>query len=385
MVRKITSNFSQSVQFFTRYIYFAATTCDKNDSNHRMFVLENTNPDPFNGTFVLKGQITDSTNKWAIDGTVFTHPTGQLYFAWSGWETNVPLGRQMLYIAKMSNPWTITGARVEISRPTYTWETMNKAYVNEGPQFIQNKGVISLVYSASGSWTNNYCLGLLTASNTSNLLNATSWTKRSTPVFQSGNGIIAPGHNCFTKSFDGKEDWIIYHSARYNNSGWIRQVRAQKFTWNADSTPKFGTPAAPNTPITIPSGDPMRVRYEAENATIRSGPAVLASTTASKGMKVGYIDYSTSTVTFTIQAATAGTHVVALRTDNGSPQNSTATHLLSINNGTFSSFSIANGGWDNWGVVMFRTYFKLGTNTITCKKGNNYAEIDSVDIFLNPS
>ncbi|CAF4662924.1 unnamed protein product, partial [Rotaria sp. Silwood1] len=97
------------------YIYFAATTCDDRNENHRMFVIENTNADPFIGTFTWKGQITDATNKWAIDGTVLQHPSGQLYFIWSGWEGNVD-ERQILYIAQMSNPWTISSARVEIAR-----------------------------------------------------------------------------------------------------------------------------------------------------------------------------------------------------------------------------------------------------------------------------
>lgn len=348
-----------------------------------MYVLENTNPDPFNGTFVFKGQIKDSTNKMGIDGTVFRHPQGQLYYLWSGWEGDTG-GTQILYIAKMSNPWTITGPRVEISRPTYPWETKNNAYVNEGPQIIIYNGVISLVYSASGSWTNDYCLGLITISNTSNPMNASLWTKRSTPIFQSGNGIIAPGHNCFTKSLDGKEDWIIYHSARFSGAGWTRQVRAQKFTWNADSTPNLGSPANPNIPIQIPSGDPARMRYEAEHAILSNGPRTAVTSTASMGAKVGYIDYSTSRIDFTIQIPITGIYIVSMRNDNGSSMNLTASHWISVNNGTFYRFPIANSGWNNWGVGMFSSYFRQGNNTVTIKKGDNYAEVDAIDVYLNP-
>jgi GH43 family beta-xylosidase len=42
-----------------------------------MFVLENTNLDPFNRLVTFKGQLQDVTNKWTIDGTVFDHPSGQ--------------------------------------------------------------------------------------------------------------------------------------------------------------------------------------------------------------------------------------------------------------------------------------------------------------------
>jgi len=74
------------------YVYFAATTCDGDNANHRMFVLENENEDPFQGAFVFRGQLTDETNKWAIDGTVFEHPlTNDLYFIWSGWEGDIDI------------------------------------------------------------------------------------------------------------------------------------------------------------------------------------------------------------------------------------------------------------------------------------------------------
>lgn len=170
--------------------------------------------------------ITDPTNKWAIDGTVL-EVGGQLYFIWSGWEgdTNV---RQNLYIARMSNPWTIDSHRVEIARSTYSWETNHSPHVNEGPQVIIRNGVINLVYSASGSWTNDYCLGLITASTSSDLLNPASWTKRSQPIFRSGNGLFGSGHHSFTKSPDGTEDWMLYHTAKYDNAGWNREIRMQK-------------------------------------------------------------------------------------------------------------------------------------------------------------
>jgi GH43 family beta-xylosidase len=197
------------------YIYYAKD--DGNNDNHRMYVMENTSADPMTGTWVNKGQITDSTNRWAIDGTVL-QVNNNLYFIWSGWEgtTNV---QQKLYIAHMSNPWTIDSARVEIASPTYSWETNTSPSVNEGPQIIVRNGVISLVYSASGSWTDGYCLGLITANTSSNLLQASSWSKRNQPIFKSGNGLYGPGHHSFTKSPDGTEDWIVYHPALWGGRG----------------------------------------------------------------------------------------------------------------------------------------------------------------------
>jgi hypothetical protein len=270
---------------------------------------------------------------------------------------------------------------VLISTPTYVWE-QNGAAINEGPELIIKNNVISLVYSASASWTNNYCIGLMTASTSSDPMNPASWTKNPNPIFQSGTNVYAPGHASFTKSRDGLEDWIIYHSARYNNSGWIRQIRAQKFTWNADSTPNLGKPANANTPIQIPSGDQVRVRYEAENAVINNAN-IIPGSTSSNTYKVGKIYYPNSTVTFTIQCAIAGTYVIVIRDANGSAGCALASFWLTVNNGSPYSISVSNGGWDMWGAGVIRVNLNQGVNTLTFMQGSNYAELDLIDIFLD--
>jgi hypothetical protein len=164
-------------------------------------------------------------------------------------------------------------------------------------------------------------------------MNPASWTKNPNSIFQSGTNVFGPGHQSFTISSDGLEDWIIYHSARYNNSGWIRQIRAQKFTWNADSIPNLGKPANANTPIQIPSGDQVRVRYQAENAVTNNTNAI-PDNTSSNTNKVRNINYPNITVIFTIQCAKEGTYVIGIRNGNGSTGVTIASHWLTINNGS---------------------------------------------------
>jgi hypothetical protein len=272
---------------------------------------------------------------------------------------------------------------VEIARPVYNWETNNFPYINEGPEVTIRNDVISLVYSASGSWTNDYCLGLITASTNSDPMNPASWKKHPEPIFKSGSNVFAPGHHSFTKSPDDKEDWIIYHSARYSGSGWTRQIRAQKFTWNADSTPNLGEPVDRNIPIQIPSGDQIRDRYEAEDARLINNPRAVSDDTASNKIKVGFIDYPDSTVVFTIQCAKAGTYVIAIRDGNGSAGDAGASHWLTINNGSQIEIPVVYSGWDMWGTSMIRANLTQGANTLTFKKGNNFAELDEIDIFLD--
>lgn len=244
------------------YIYFAAD--DGKNENHRLYVLQNTAPDPLQDSWTLKGKIAAPSDKWAIDGSVFKYKH-QWYIIWSGWEGNKN-GEQDLYIAKLKNPWTIEGKRVRISSPVFDWErhgalhdSLNppNVYVNEGPQFLMHKKKAFIVYSASGCWTDNYALGMLTFTGKRNLLDSAHWKKSAQPVFTaaSENGVYAPGHNSFFQSPDGKEDWIIYHAnaAPGQGCGRNRSPRTQRFTWNRDGTPDFGEPVKPGAPLPVPS------------------------------------------------------------------------------------------------------------------------------------
>ncbi|CAG7650552.1 Extracellular exo-alpha-(1-_5)-L-arabinofuranosidase [Paenibacillus allorhizosphaerae] len=232
------------------YIYFAAD--DGKNENHRMYVLESEGEDPF-GPYRVKGNIGDRTNKWAIDGTVLQKEDGSLYFIWSGWEGDVNVS-QKLYIARMSNPWTIEGERVEIACPEYDWETIGDPKVLEGPQVLLHEDRIHIVYSASGSWTDDYCLGLLSARKDTDVLDPASWSKWPEPVFRRTSDVFGPGHCSFARSPDGSEHWIVYHAAKHQGAGWKRNVRAQRFDWTADGRPVFGEPVSPGTPLQKPSG-----------------------------------------------------------------------------------------------------------------------------------
>lgn len=244
------------------YMYFAAD--DGKNKNHRLYVLENPSADPLLGTWVFKGPLAEASNKWAIDGSVFTYK-GQLYLIWSGWEGDEN-GEQDIYIAKMKNPWTVEGKRVKISAPEYDWEKVGDLHdannpphvnVNEGPEVLTHGNQIHLIYSASGCWTDDYALGMLTAKANADLLDPKSWIKSPKPVFKLNkeNSVYAPGHNSFFKSPNGKEDWILYHanSKPGCGCGGQRSPRMQMFTWNKDGTPNFGLPVKTGVKITSPS------------------------------------------------------------------------------------------------------------------------------------
>jgi GH43 family beta-xylosidase len=241
------------------YFYYAADDGDNN--NHRMWVLENSAADPFTGIWVDKGKLNLPDDRWAIDGTIFEHK-GTLYFLWSGWEgpTNV---RQDIYITKMLNPWTADDKRIRLSKPELSWETKGTSKdlptVNEGPQFLSHNGKVFIIYSASGCWTDDYSLGILTADAKADLMDAGVWVKSPQPVFQKNpeGKAFGPGHNGFFKSPNGREDWIIYHANPESGQGCnrFRSTRMQQFTWNKNGMPVFDVPVPLDKPITVPSGD----------------------------------------------------------------------------------------------------------------------------------
>ena len=129
--------------------------------------------------------------------------------------------------------------------------------VNEGPEVLLHGNKIFIVFSASGCWTDFYALGVIEADLGATLLDAKNWTKFDHPFFSTDPkaGAFGPGHNGFFKSPDGKQDWIIYHANPEPDEGCgnFRSPRIQRFTWNADGTPNFGTPAPLSQPLEKPT------------------------------------------------------------------------------------------------------------------------------------
>lgn len=239
------------------YIYVAAD--DGINEHHRMYVLKACTDEP-TGHFEMVGQISDPNDKWAIDGTILVGDNGKLYFVWSGWETDQNI-RQCLYIAPMSDPLTICGERVLISYPEYEWEKRGcingLPCINEGPTILKHGKQIYLVYSASGSWCDDYCLGLLKLSG-SNPLDGDAWVKSATPIFSKAERGFGPGHCSFVEAADGGT-WIFYHATMESNGGWNKRcVRAQQINWNEKGEPYLGYPVQPGEKQRFPIYDMER-------------------------------------------------------------------------------------------------------------------------------
>lgn len=243
------------------YIYYAAGQAGPPFIHQRSGVLESLTDDP-QGAYVDKGQLytgntpaADAENIWAIDVTVH-RINGQLYAVWSGWEQNATTDKtpQHLYIARMSNPWTLATPRVKLASPVESWERGTELDLVEGPQFLQNGDHLFIIYSTRESWLPAYKLGQLKlASSSADPLLPSSWIKTG-PVFMGTADVHGAGHGSFVRSPDGSESWIVYHSKISATPGWQRVVRMQKFEWGADGAPVFGTPVPTGVPLRVPSG-----------------------------------------------------------------------------------------------------------------------------------
>lgn len=232
------------------YFHYSAGVAENLDGQ-RMHVLESSGIDPL-GPYTYKAQLQDGIGGWAIDGN-YMQLNGNLYWLFSAWDGSY----QKVYIAPMSNPWTISGNRVMLTQSEYSWE-MQDGNVNEGPAALQRNGKTYITYSASHCNGPNYKLGLLTYVE-GDPLQRSSWDKSAQPVFQRSdeNGVYGPGHNGFFTSPDGTETWIVYHGQADPSLGCdeFRTTRIQRLSWSADDKPYFGIPLPTDAQIQVPSGE----------------------------------------------------------------------------------------------------------------------------------
>lgn len=229
------------------YIYFAGGE-KENIWNIRPYVLECQGEDPINDPWIEKGKMQRAADDefsfeaFSLDATVFENH-GEWYYVWA---EKVGVGKQVsnLYIAKMENGYTLKTVQVLLTTPDYDWERIG-FWVNEGPAAIKRAGKIYLTYSASETGI-DYCVGMLTADENSDLLDPRSWTKERYPVLATNKEleIYGPGHNSFTKDENGN-DIIVYHARKepeivgdplYNPN---RHAMLMKVKWDENNRPVF--------------------------------------------------------------------------------------------------------------------------------------------------
>ncbi|MEU8821137.1 glycoside hydrolase family 43 protein [Actinoplanes sp. NPDC048796] len=177
------------------YIHFSAGRA----AAHRMYVISSASAATGYGA---ETQVALPDDKWAIDGSMFVF-NGQRWFVWSGWAGDTNL-EQNIYLAKMSSPYAATGPRYVVSQPRESWErVVGNPFINEAPEPIRDPdGRLHIVYSANGSWSDQYCLADLRLRAGGDPTYVWDWYKSNGCLFGSNRATMMPGWDP-TLSVDG--------------------------------------------------------------------------------------------------------------------------------------------------------------------------------------
>jgi uncharacterized repeat protein (TIGR02543 family) len=324
------------------YIYFASGPKVSDEAGRfayghpSSYVLENSSPDPFEGTWELKGSYDNGDGLTPQAGLLNTQSyglplgfvtiNGQRYMSYTKYfyYTDPTTGNvrfdECPTIVKMKNPWTLEGEEITLARPTYDWEKYVDN-VNEGAAVVERNGKVFFAYSASSYTHDNYAVGLSWADLTQDVEKESSWIKHPVPIMKRSdeNGSYSTGSPLFLKSEDGTEDWNTYHGIpTHSQGGKNREVRAQRINWDDNDFINLGIPSNPGTVLSRPSGEEKSEIYEAEDAELSGAArATMNSIYASSGRYARYSNGSASDYTeFTINTDAGGTYSLDFRYNN---------------------------------------------------------------------
>jgi hypothetical protein len=117
---------------------------------------------------------------------------------------------QNLYIAEMTSPSDVIGRRYIISQAREPWErVVGNPFINEAPEAIRDpNGQLHIVYSANGSWSDQYCIADLRLRAGGDPTYVWDWYKSNGCLFGSHRETMmagwdptlyvnGPGHNSF--------------------------------------------------------------------------------------------------------------------------------------------------------------------------------------------
>ena len=233
----------------TWFIYFCGERDGEGPKSRRTLILQSGSKDPMDPSgWRFMGPLKGVPENWAIDATVFFPRPNELYCCYSGWPINdYSDTEQQLFIVKLANPFeAIPDTLAVISHPKYPWERPDGGNrgVNEGPEWIDIPGFRGIVYSAHGSWTCDYKLGLLELVG-DDPSDPKLWHKRKMPLLACDaprGGPYGPGHASFLPSPNGDGTvFCVYHGTEKIDDGWgnrkARVIRLNGNDFHRDAMP----------------------------------------------------------------------------------------------------------------------------------------------------
>lgn len=206
------------------------------------------------------GPYTDLFAPWfdfgysAIDGHIFVDDDGKpyLYFSRNGVQDGYSFGiiYGMALAEDLSKP---IGEAVKLMEADQPWEKVRYAEnrCNEGAFVLKHNGRYYMTYSANHTGFPHYGIGYATADNPLG-----PWVKAEENPIAATNleiGVSGPGHSCITRSPDGKELFIVYHThADPKKPSGERVVNIDRLRFAEDGKLKIKGPT--RSPQPMPSG-----------------------------------------------------------------------------------------------------------------------------------
>jgi hypothetical protein len=183
-----------------------------------------------------------------IDSHPFTDDDGKQYLYFVRWDH----GGNHVMVAELNADGT--NIRQEtLKECIFADQPWEHTKVNEGPWVLKHNGVYYLMYSGNGFTDWDYGVGYATAPSPTG-----PWTKYAyNPVLASNAYIHGAGHHAVTKSPDGKEMFIAYHSHRNTHAVHPRKLAVDRlrFIKNPNGGPDLLEAYGPTlTPQPMPSG-----------------------------------------------------------------------------------------------------------------------------------
>src|SRR5258708_4706892 len=120
------------------YIYMQGD--DGNQSHERSFVLESSGASPL-GPYTFKNYITGVVGTYGYAASAWF--VGSQLYAFQTYNGGI-------YIAKASNPWTLTIGWTNIAQASSSWEMADTRCIDEGSSLIVHNGVVTDLFSAGG-------------------------------------------------------------------------------------------------------------------------------------------------------------------------------------------------------------------------------------------
>jgi hypothetical protein len=227
----------------------------------------------------------------------------------------------------LETPLTLAAKATRLTVPTLDWEIQGYK-VAEAPALLARNGRLFITYSASATDA-RYCLGMLTAADDADIMDARAWTKSPEPVFTTSavTKVFGPGHNSFTTDEHG-HDMLVYHGRDYEQISGDplfdpnRHTRAQRIYYKSDGTPDFGIPVG-NGPLPerLSPGDrgDAFVHHEGDRIRVGQGPLPSSQFRQIEG-KAGKGSVALVPIDAPDRFLVAGADgTVALAVDDGSP------------------------------------------------------------------